>query len=315
MKNNTTPKKIIPVFFAADDKYVPFLAVTLQSMSEFLCADNEYRIHVLHEGLSEESKKSISKYQKENMTITYADVSAQISTFASKLKLRDYYTNAIYFRLFIAQLFPQYDKAIYLDCDIVIRCDLAELYDTSLENAYLAAVPDGAVGMVPVFQEYTKKVLGINGNEYFNSGVMLLNLNVLRREGFYDKFSELIARYGFIVAPDQDCLNVICKNRIVFLSDEWNTMPIGGEAQRAKNPKIVHYNLTMKPWHYENILYREYFWANAEKTEFYDCLKQELQNYGNAEKERDKACEAGLLALCQKEIDRTDNYYNVYVKE
>ena len=315
MKNQTTPKKIIPVFFAADDKYVPFLAVTLQSIKEHISPENEYRIYVLHAGIEDEGSDKIKKFESENFKVNFVDVTDRLAVLSEELHLRDYYTCATYYRIFIAVMFPEYDKAIYLDSDIAVRCDLADYFGIDLGDNYVAGVPDGAVGAVPVFKEYTKHVLGIEAEKYFNAGVLLLNLKALRNEDFYGKFSALLKKYKFIVAQDQDYLNVLCKGRVKYLADEWNAMPVGGETQRLKDPKIIHYNLTMKPWHYDDILYQEYFWNSAERTEFYELLKGFLRDYGEEEKKNDSACEAGLLALCQKEIENEANYYKKYGKE
>ena len=314
MTNEKKEKKVIPVFFAADDKYVPFLAVTLQSIKEHASSDDEYRIYVLHAGVSDDGSDKIKKFESENFKVYFVDVTDRLAVLSEELHLRDYYSCATYFRIFIAMMFPEYDKAIYLDSDIAVRCDLAEYFDTELGDNYVAGVPDGAVGAVPVFQEYTKHVLGIDAENYFNAGVLLLNLKALRDEDFYGKFSALLKKYKFVVAQDQDYLNGICKGTAKFLADEWNAMPVGGETQRLKDPKIIHYNLTMKPWHYDDILYQEYFWESAKRTEFYELLKGFLRDYGEEEKQNDAACEAGLLALCEKEIASEENYFKKYVK-
>ena len=189
MTNEKKEKKVIPVFFAADDKYVPFLAVTLQSIKERASSDDEYRIYVLHAGVSDDGSDKIKKFESENFKVYFVDVTDRLAVLSEELHLRDYYSCATYFRIFIAMMFPEYDKAIYLDSDIAVRCDLAEYFDTELGDNYVAGVPDGAVGAVPVFQEYTKHVLGIDAENYFNAGALLLNLKALRDEDFYGKYS------------------------------------------------------------------------------------------------------------------------------
>lgn len=316
--NETTKccaKKIVPIFFAADDNYVPYLAVTLQSMKERISTQNEYRIYVLHSGMSDNGSEKIKAFESDNFKVNFVDVTDRLNVLSEELHLRDYYSCATYFRIFIAVMFPEYDKAVYLDGDLAVCCDVAEFYDIDLGDNYVAGVRDGAVGAVPVFQKYTKKVLGIEPDEYFNAGVLLFNLKALRNEDFYGKFAGLLKKYKFIVAQDQDYLNVLCHGRVKYLSDEWDAMPVGDATQELKHPKIIHYNLTAKPWHYETITYSAYFWAAAKKTEFYDYLQDCLKNYTDEEKERDKACEVGLVALCQQEIDNKNNYFNLYLKK
>lgn len=307
-------KKIVPIFFAADDKYVPFLAVTLQSIKERISPENEYRIYVLHAGVSDDGSDKIKAFESGNFKVEFIDVTERLATLSEELHLRDYYTCATYYRIFIAGMFPEYDKAVYLDSDIAVCCDIADFFDTDIGKNYVAGVRDGAVGAVPVFQEYTKAVLNIEADEYFNAGVLVLNLKALRDEDFYGKFSALLKQYKFVVAQDQDYLNVLCRGRVKFLPDEWNAMPVGGATQELQHPRIIHYNLTQKPWHYESVLYSSYFWNVAKNTEFYDFLKDELKNFGDEDKANDSRMEAGLLALAAQERDREDNYRNVFLK-
>ena len=307
-------KKIVPIFFAADDKYVPYLAVTLQSIKERASSGNEYRIYVLHSGVNGEGSEKIKAFESENFKVNFIDVTERLNTLSEELQLRDYYSCATYYRIFIAGMFPEYEKAVYLDCDIVVCCDIAEFFDIEIGDNYVAGVRDGAVGAVPVFQQYTEAVLGITAEKYFNAGVLLLNLKVLRDEDFYGKFSTLLKQYKFVVAQDQDYLNVLCRGRVKFLPDEWDAMPVGGATQELKHPRIIHYNLTQKPWHYESVLYSSYFWNVAKNTEYYSFLKDELLNFGEEEKANDSRMEAGLLALAAQERDRADNYRNAYLK-
>ena len=307
-------KKVVPVFFAADEKYVPYLAVTLQSIKERVSCENEYRIYVLHAGMKGEGAEKIKSFESENFRIEFVDVTERLAVLSEELHLRDYYSCATYYRIFIAGMFPEYDKAVYLDSDIVVCCDIAEFFDIDLGKNYVAGVRDGAVGAVPVFQEYTKAVLGIEADKYFNAGVLLMNLKVLRNEDFYGKFSALLKQYKFTVAQDQDYLNVLCRGRVKFLPDDWDAMPVGGATQELTHPRIIHYNLTQKPWHYESVMYSPYFWDVAKRTEFYGVLQEELKRFGEEEKANDSRMEAGLLALAAQERDREDNYYNKYVK-
>ena len=67
--------------------------------------------------------------------------------------------------------------------------------------------------------------------------------------------------------------------------------------------KIIHYNLGAKPWYFDDVLYQEYFWKYAEKTEFYDVIREFKNQYTEEDKERDDASSAKLIALAKKESD------------
>ena len=152
----------------------------------------------------------------------------------------------------------------------------------------------------------------IEAKEYFNAGVLVMNLAKFRESNFYDAFCRLLKTYKFSVAQDQDYLNVLCAGKVVFIGGEWNKMPIGGMEKNA--PKLIHYNLTMKPWHYEDVLYKEHFWKYAKKVEDYPLILDALYSYTEEKKAKDKQAEKNLLALCVQEALRTDNYLKKWAK-
>mgnify|MGYP004631097709 FL=1 len=294
--------KEIPVFFAVDDGYIPFLAVSMQSLIDNSSKENKYAIKVLYTNVSEENMLKIKKYEKENISIEFVNLNNQLKEVQGKLYTRNYFSNTTYFRLFIPELYPEYDRVIYLDSDTAILADVAELYNEDIGNNLVAAVPDGAVQTIPVFQEYVEKVVGvIDYNNYFNAGILLMNLKELRKYKFQEKFLYLLEKIKFEVAQDQDYLNRLCKGRVKILDFAWNRMPIMGESD--KEIKIIHYNLGAKPWYFDDVPYQEYFWKYAEKTEFYDKIREFRKNYKEEDKEKDDASSAKLIALAQKEAD------------
>lgn len=294
--------KIIPVFYAVDDNYIPILGASMKSLIENSSKENKYEIKILYTSVSEKNQERIKKFEQENISIEFVNVSEQLKEINSKLYTRNYFSKTTYFRLYIPELYPQYDKAVYIDSDTIVLTDIANLYNEDMEDNLLAAIPDGAVQTVPVFQEYVEKVVGvIDYNNYFNAGILLMNLKELREYKLQEKFLYLLEKVKFEVAQDQDYLNRICKGRVKLLDFSWNRMPVmGGE---DKEIKIVHYNLGFKPWYFDNVLFQEHFWKYAKQTEFLDEIKEMGRNYTEADKERDDSSSAKLIELAQKETD------------
>lgn len=221
---------------------------------------------------------------------------------ADKLYTRNYYSNTTYFRLFIPDLYPQYDKAVYRDCDTITLGDIAELYNTDMGDNLFAGIPDGAVQTVPIFQDYVERVVGVaDYNNYFNAGIIVMKLKALREYKFQEKFIYLPGKIKFEVAQDQDYMNRLCKGRVKLLGFEWNRMPAMGKSDGAI--KLIHYNLGFKPWYFDSILYQEYFWKYAEQTEFYDEIKAMKSKYTEADKERDDANGSKLVELARIETE------------
>lgn len=297
-------KNVIPIFFAVDDGYIPFLAVSLQSLIENSKKENFYLIKILYTNISEENQKKIQKFEQENVSIEFVDLNYYIEKIKDKLYTRDYYSKTTYFRLFIPNLYPQYTKALYLDSDIVVLEDVADLYNTNMENDLVAAAPDDVIQTIEVFQEYAEKVVGVaDYRNYFNAGVLLMNLDELRKFDFQEKFIYSLDKIKFSVAQDQDYLNRLCKGRVKIVDSNWNRMPIAREKENQGDIKLIHYNLAYKPWHFEDILYKDYFWNYAKKTEFFDTIQKIKDNYSDEERFEDMEKDKALRMLAQKEAD------------
>ncbi|MGN0400713.1 MAG: glycosyltransferase family 8 protein [Acetatifactor sp.] len=302
--NTTATDREIPIFFAVDDGYCPFLAVAIQSLIDNSSEENTYLIKVLHTDISDENKKKIAKYERPNVDIEFVNLSYYIQKVKDKLYTRDYYSITTYFRLFLPNLYPQYDKVLYLDSDIVILDDIAKLYNIDMGTNLVAAAPDDIIQTTPVFQEYAEKVVGVaDYRNYFNAGILLMNLHQLRIFKFQEKFVYLLDKVKFSVAQDQDYLNRLCKGRVKLFEREWNRMPIEDPKIKVENVKLVHYNLAYKPWHFEDILYKEFFWMYAHETEYFDTIQNIRDSYTEEQRYQDSQSHKKLMRLAKKESD------------
>lgn len=314
---NNTKQKTIPVFFAIDDNYAPYFAVAVKSLLLNASKNYYYSIHVLHDGISSDTAKRLKEYETENSEIVFDDVSVYL-TEKIKLKLtetlRDYYTPSIFYRIFIAALYPSYDKAIYLDSDIVVTGDVSSLYFKELNSNILAAVPDDVIAGNPVFQKYAKVGVGVDYRAYFNSGVLLINLNAFRTERIKEKFVFYLLKYNFeSCAPDQDYLNVLCKDRVLYLEKGWDRMSTDEDFSGEIN--IIHYNNFRKPWLCDDVPYERYFWKYAEMTDYYKELKAQKSNFT---KDEEKALVEGLNKLvlqAEKISNASVNFRTVFEQE
>lgn len=297
-----TKQNVIPIFMAVDNSYIPFLGVAIRSLIDNTSKENNYEIKVLYTNVTEENQKKIKAYEQANISIEFVNLSHKLKEIEDKLYTRNYFSNTTYFRLFIPELYPEYDKAVYIDSDTVTLADIADLYNTEMGDNLIAGIPDGAVQAIPIFQEYVEKVIGVaDYNNYFNAGIIVMNLKALREYKFQEKFLYLLEKTKYEVAQDQDYMNRLCKGRVKLLGFEWNRMPAMGEQEGEL--KLIHYNLGCKPWYFDNVLYQEYFWKYAKETEFYDEIKEMGKGYTEADKEKDDANSSKLIELAKKEAD------------
>jgi lipopolysaccharide biosynthesis glycosyltransferase len=179
------------------------------------------------------------------------------------LPTRGFTRKATWYRIFLPELLPAVERTLYLDADLIVVDSLEPLWTTDVSDHYVAAVTN-------VFERHEMHrpaELGLPGlGAYFNAGVMLMNLDLMRRDGCTDS----LRRYGATHAGelrwrDQDALNVVLGPRRLSLHPRWNLMnsillfPWSAElfepqalAEARGDPAIRHFEgpSINKPWHY-----------------------------------------------------------------
>lgn len=296
----------VNLFFSCDDNYIPFLGVTLASLRENCDPGRHYDVRVLHTGLREEYMRRISeRFDGPDFKVEFLDISSTVEDFSRQLHTRDYYSKTTYYRLFIPELFPELDKALYLDSDLVFCGDVTEFYDTPLGDNLVGAVPDGFVNSTAELRLYASNRLGVDCSRYFNAGVLLMNLKAMREFRFQQVFLQLLGAVTFQVAQDQDYLNVICRDRVTYLSYDWNAMPAGVPVE---SPKLIHFNLDSKPWHTDGVTYEDRFWRYAELSGFRQEIQAGKASYSEEDRQRSAEQTVNLIALSHRQaLDHREN--------
>ena len=299
--------KTIYIFYAVDDNYVNLLKIALSSMIEHASKKYKYDVNILYTSLSKQSKAKIKSVKNKNLHITFHNVTANMELLSKKLNVRDYYTLTTYFRLIMPKTFWRIDKALYLDCDIVVRGDISQLYEYDLKNNLVGAVIDSSVQIYDEFITYVEKALDIPHEKYFNAGVLLMNLKAMREIHFERKVEKLVKKISFKVAQDQDLLNVICKDKVLYLPTNWNTMPLG---EKKDDPQLIHYNLIFKPWKQDEIMYEDIFWSCAGKYGVSEELLQLKSSIPEENKLMERQGVESVKSLCLYEVKRRKYYQN-----
>ena len=298
----------IPIFFTIDDSYAPFLAVALNSAIKNSDPQRNYKAIVLYQDLGADNISRLQSLQTENFKIELMPIRANMEALDDRMSNRlrcDYFTLTIYFRLFIPSMFPQYDKGIYIDSDVVLTDDIAKLFDIDIGENYIGACNDLSIADIPPLVAYTEKAVGVNAKEYINSGVLLMNLKKMRDDDLEGHFLSLLNKYHFdSIAPDQDYLNAMCNGKIYYLEEKWDTMPNDAKPMLTET-SLIHYNLFSKPWCYDGIQYEEQFWNYAQDCGFIDEIREFKASYTEDKKKADSEC-LELLVRRGKEIPEKD---------
>lgn len=302
----------IPIFYACDDNYAKYMMVSIKSLIMNSSKLKRYHIYVLHTGLSIANKEKIESLADYHVEITFVDVTEKFKTIEKSIVIRDYFSSTTYYRLFLSEMFPYLDKALYIDSDTILTQDVYKLYKHELGDCYIGAIRDQVIAQTDTFTEYSRKVLGIDEASYFNAGVVLINCKQFRKKNVLKQFINLLNIYTFCVAQDQDYLNIICKNKVFWIDNKWNVQAFGKLTCPKEDISLVHYNLNNKPWHYKDCHLAEYFWKYAEVSPDYEAILKDLENYTPEKKKQDESDSIKLINMAESEISRDDNYIKLY---
>lgn len=245
-----------------DDGYSAYCGTMLTSLFENN-SNLEIVVYLVTDYISEKNKHLFSQLvEKYKQTIFYIEVD---KSFFTGLPYGGKFSNislATYYRLLIPQVLPKnIGKVLYLDCDIIISGDIRNLWGYNLEGYSIAALEDRP----DIAGEAVKRLCYPESDSYFNSGVLLMNLQRLNQNEFTQKALSYMNQYrDRILFHDQDVLNALLHDDKKFFSLEYNMMecflmkdpiiPMRYKEQLSKviyRPIIIHYTGAVKPWHVE----------------------------------------------------------------
>ena len=299
---------IVSVAFCFDDKFCTLAAGAIASLIHHVKANHQYDIYIIHYDISEQNKNLICGINnKLNVSIKFIYFDAQI-TLQNKLYLRAWYSRDIYSRLFLHKILPDIKRILYLDADIIVTCDIANIFNTELNGYPLAAVAsqphfvseelkidtwksDEAISKAKGFEMYKNKYdylsrhLGLLPTEitrYFASFLLLMDLK--RVGDVIDAGVSTLLKDHQFALPDQDILNILFKNKTLLLPESYgisqNNVYIY-EKKNGKWPEIIHYDggINRKPdknmARYGDLFY----WNSISKTEFFYPILEKYISY------------------------------------
>ena len=303
--HDTQPERVMKPYFgtdsvnlvtAANHAFVPYLSVMLASVIKYADSRTNYDIVVMHTDVSMEYQKMTEKMAdgRKNICIRFLDVSERVK--GIKLHVHDHLTPETYFRYFMLDLMPEYAKALWLDADLVVLTDVGELYHKDLHRHCISAVRDldmiGTYRTDPHVKKYADKMLKLkHPYDYFQAGVMLLNLKKIREKYTSEDFIRITTQYRWRMM-DQDVLNKMLQGEYLVLDQKWNVMMdwqengkkrsdilkhapyrLWKEYEQAREaPAVIHYAGGWKPWKVPDCDFASCFWSFARRSPFYEII-------------------------------------------
>lgn len=285
----------IPVVFATNNNFALYTGVAIKSLLMHCNPNKIYNIYVLHNNLSSENSKILEALHQKNAVIECINVNEYIRGVADFKSI--HLTQETVYRLLIPEILYEFEKVIYLDSDIIIKDDVAKLFDIDIGNNILGVVREVCSDAMKKY--YLNQQENIVVEEAFNAGVLLIDtkefinnkvkevcINLLEKD-----FLRKNPKYTYL---DQDVLNIVCKNKVYFLDNKWNfqTMYLfaGMHEQLSEkykdiyfslvnDAKILHFAGKNKPWQIPYLTLAQEFWDIAKKTEFYDEIVSAKEKY------------------------------------
>lgn len=288
----------VPIVFTCSNEFSPYLCLTLTSMVNHISSENNYEINILSPNLTKKTKEIINNIigKCNNIKYRYLELNEYTDKYAKCFELlKRNKPNApdsiivIYYPIFFEKVFSEYTKMIFLDSDIIFHTDIAKLYEIDLEYHALAGVIDFSL-LNAVNNNCTNngiclkdyyKTLNIDISKYINSGVYIFNIKKWQEYNFLNKSIDVLQKKHLLYS-DQDLLNIVFKEKIKFLSPEWNWQHSYEIPSIAFNkdiydkyfannyePKIYHY-CCKRVMHDQRSPLEISFWECARQTPFYE---------------------------------------------
>nr|WP_197501560.1 glycosyltransferase family 8 protein [Hyphomonas sp. Mor2] len=256
------------VAFGCDAGFAPHVAATIASIVRHT-DPNKLHILMMQDGFDDEQKEVIESLA-DGALFTWIDM--------SDIELPDYLVSnhisyATLFRLGLEQLAPEAcQRLIYLDADLIVMDDLQKLWDVDLKGAAIGGVPDPGLSVdIPGVDQHWREWGDDKAAPYLNAGVMVIDLDQVRRDSGFSKALDVISEHGAdLPYQDQDAINWIYWGQWTELPLEWNVQRFqllerfesyfSAETLAAcQDPKIVHFTGPEKPWNMEG--YHPWWWV------------------------------------------------------
>ena len=248
----------IHIILCTDEYYAIPCGITIFS----ICYHNKQHnlsFHILTEGISDSKMKEIETMIKQlGQDIHFYKIEESI---LKGLPINGRFRKSIYYRLLMTNTLPSnINKILYLDCDIIVRGNLEELWEYDISNNALGAVPDQSCDDIRNFNRTGLPPF----SDYYNSGVLLINLDFWRKNHIGEQCIHYMNKNAkYILYPDQDALNVITHNSWIKLPFHYNTQAfmfykpsemlarteyVKQMVKASEHPLIIHYTEARKPW-------------------------------------------------------------------
>ena len=306
-RNIGVVKEPLSVCFICDDAYAMYTAVAITSLIENKAPAAQYRVYIIANGLSDETIGIFRGMSCGGCSVEVIETENP-QQYEHLAKEGFPVSTSALFKFDLPRIFHDVSKLLYLDGDMIIQRDLTELFDTDVSDVYAAVVKDyRALTLKGNLQER----LNTDLESYFNSGMMLLNLDLMRRDNIPEKLLDYRIN-GINYYMDQDALNIVFGRQVRYVSFNYNFQATCWRFMDTSE-LVSYYYLPYVRDKYDYVKDAVIFHYTAEKPwAYYDgkCSEIWLHYFLRSPYQHVKLERQSILALCKTEADRRRIYQN-----
>ncbi|MCJ8215681.1 glycosyltransferase family 8 protein [Aeromonas veronii] len=237
-------KKTIHVAFCIDNAFAIHLAALIHSLGKHLSQNFQLKCHILGL-LNEEHIFKLSSLVSQNIKIRFYNDFPDYK----EIPISNLYNNRLnevtYYRFAIPEVLHNIDKVLFIDADMIAMGDISLLWSIDMMDSIVAVVSDHILGC----DKEKQQVRGISSGRYFNAGFMLMDLGKWRENNISQQALKLLVDNNGFEHNDQDALNIVLQNKVLYLDEKWNAQPNHFEKKDMLVPVLVHFCGQEKPWH------------------------------------------------------------------
>jgi lipopolysaccharide biosynthesis glycosyltransferase len=239
----------VVIALASNERYFPGLYCAVASALSHLDSTREVDLKVLDGGISKHSKNTLSRLVDRYRNVVRLQFAAVDDSVFRDATLGPGESHMTYCRILLPHLLDV-SRLIYLDCDVLVFRDLSELFNLELSpGKVLAAVPDSETLSLAEDCQTIADAMGLPPEgAYFNCGVMLMNLDALRKQDFFERAVEFLNRKSSYRFWDQSAINFLLYGQIQALPEYWNRGSWRFDAQHNNDLDCVLHYTTSAPW-------------------------------------------------------------------
>ncbi len=278
------PKKdIIDLVIISSEYFAPYTATMLASVLVNLDKKYSVNINIITDDISEKTKKKFEKLKKiKDFSIKYVSVPQDMLKMFEGIKVTNHVTRLTFAKVILPDLFPDIQRVIFLDCDLIVRHDLSILWNYDLGSKCFGIVKD--VGSL----RNAERLWGNSNKIYYNTGVMLIDLARLRTKNYLERVKTIMQTNGHkYCIGEQDIISDAFNDEISTISESWNfhheyhflrpeyqSIDQSQYDEALRDPAIVHFVGQNKPWKQgTNHAYKKEFLFYYKMTPFYSYAK------------------------------------------